>query len=146
MDGYRNLDPAHGEGIYRFAIGIDREYRTDDPRPIPAGDGTVEAVRASHVMEHIPAGAPRLWVMNEVHRVLAPGGTFTIIVPLIGTWHAIADPTHVSFWVPESFNYFDGTQAPHADYGILPWETIDFTINKGWEGHWFARPVKRGDQ
>lgn len=132
LDGYTNLDPAHGEGLWRRSI----------LEGIPVTDSSVTAVRASHVMEHIHAGPDRLYVMNEVHRVLKPHGTFTVIVPLVGSWQAIADPTHVSFWVPESFDYFDGSMAANADYGMALWNTLDFTVYHGWEGHWTARPVK----
>lgn len=130
---YINLDPIHGEGEWKRSI-LDG---------IPVPDGSVSAVRASHVLEHIPAGRDRIAVFNEVHRVLEPGGTFQVIVPMVtGTWHAFADPTHVSFWVPESFHYFDGRIAAHALYGILPWETLDECVSQGWEGHWFGRPVR----
>jgi hypothetical protein len=133
-DGWSNLDPVHGVGEWR---------RAAQDTPWPTGTGTVDHIIASHVMEHIPAGAERIAVMNEAHRVLASDGQFEIFVPLmVGTWHAIADPTHVSFWVPESFGYFDGSQGAQADYGILPWATESFEVRMGWEGHWIGRPVK----
>lgn len=132
MPDYTNLDLRHGDGIWRRSI----------LEGIPVADGTLDAVRASHVLEHIPAGEPRLFVFNEVHRVLKPHGTFTVIVPLLVDWHAVADPTHVSFWVEESFGYFDGSQGANADYGMAPWTTLDLTTYHGWEGHWTGRPVK----
>jgi SAM-dependent methyltransferase len=128
-----NLDPVHGLGGWR---------RRAQDVPWPVADGSVGTVRASHVMEHIPAGADRIAVFNEAHRVLASGGTFEVVVPLlVGTWHAVADPTHVSWWVPESFHYFDGRIEPNADYGILPWETVAFEVYDGWEGRWVGRPL-----
>lgn len=132
-EGYINLDPVHGDGAWGRSIqmGIDVE------------DNYVDAVRASHVMEHIPAGQDRIHAFNEVHRVLKPHGTFQVIVPGIGpTYHAWADPTHVSFWCPESFGYFDGSIAPAADYGIKPWETLDLFVAQEWEIHWLGRPIK----
>lgn len=132
--GYTNVDPVHGDGPLKVAM----------PARLPFPDGHVDAIRCSHVMEHIPAGQPRLDTMNEFHRLLRPGGKLLIIVPVIGTWHAIADPTHVSFWVPESFDYFTGAQAANADYGILRWRALDLQVNDGWEAHWFATPVKDG--
>jgi hypothetical protein len=127
-----NVDPHHGVGCWR-------RYAQDVPWPVDTG--AVESIRASHVLEHVPAGQPRIDVFNEAHRVLAPGGTFEVVVPLlVGTWHAIADPTHVSFWVRESFHYFDGALTPQAEYGILPWETLHLEVEGGWEGHWLGRP------
>lgn len=130
--GWTNLDVRNGEGEWR---------RLAQDTPWPAADGSVDAIRASHVMEHIPAGDERIRVMNEAHRVLRPGGVFEIIVPLmVGTWHAIADPTHVSFWCKESFHYFDGLFAANADYGIRLWTTLELEVVDGWEGHWKGTP------
>lgn len=132
--GYVNLDPIHGEGEFK--------RRVQDG--IPCADGSATHVRASHVMEHIPSGAERIFVMNEVHRVLKSGGEFEIIVPLVPTgsfgvtWHAFADPTHVSFWVLESFYYFDGTFAANATYDISLWKTSSLEARDGWEGHWIG--------
>lgn len=136
--GYINLDPVHGTGPWK-------RYAQDTPWP--TGDNTVDALRASHVMEHIPAGYDdRIKVMNEAHRVLKPGGLFEIIVPCVQVhgqmtgWQAWADPTHVSFWVlPESFYYFDGVFAANASYGIALWETVKLEAKDGWEGHWIGR-------
>ena len=130
--GYINLDPIHGEGIWKRRI----------QNGIPAETSSVDAVCASHVLEHVPAGQERIDVFNEVWRVLKPGGTFQVVLPFIGTWHAIADPTHVSFWCPESFHYFDGRIAANASYGILPWRTLNEEIKMGWEGNWLGMPVK----
>lgn len=134
-----NLDPHHGAGDW---------LRYAQQMPWPVVDGGVTSIRASHVMEHVPSGAERIAVFNEAHRVLVPGGTFEVIVPgavardeggMLGWW-AIADPTHVSLWVPESFHYFDGTFAPNADYGIRPWETLELRVEGGWEIHWTGTP------
>ena len=132
--GWINLDSRNG---------IEGWRREAQDTPWPTGDNTVEAMRASHVMEHIPAGQARIDVMNEAHRVLRPGGVFEVIVPIVNdplTWHAIADPTHVSFWVPESFHYFDGHFAANADYGISLWTTLELEVRGGFECHWKGTP------
>lgn len=132
--GWVNLDSRNGEGDWR---------REAQDTPWPTSDNTVAAIRASHVMEHIPAGQPRIDVMNEAHRVLKPGGVFEVIVPILNdplSWHAIADPTHVSFWVPESFHYFDGHFAANADYGIRLWTTLELEVRGGFECHWKGTP------
>lgn len=124
--GYRNFDPMES-GEWGGRLGYDR---------VPVFDGAVSAVYASHVMEHIPQGQPRIDAFNEVWRILRPGGIFEVIVPCVGYtahpavpgvltfvgnypdwtpdrlphyagWQPWADPTHVSFWwFPESFWYF----------------------------------------
>jgi SAM-dependent methyltransferase len=131
--GWTNLDSRNGDGPWR---------REAQDVPWPTADRTVDAIRASHVMEHIPAGQPRIDVMNEAHRVLKPGSVFEIRVPnaLSGTWHAFADPTHVSFWCLASFHYFDGSFAANADYGIRPWSTLELLIQGDNEILWKGTP------
>ena len=137
--GWANLDPIHGVGKWR---------RSAAKTPWPSPAGTVEAIRASHVLEHLPAGEPRIRTMNEALRVLRPDGIFAVSVPMFPTWRAIADPTHVSFWVPESFGYFAETWtldvpglpretrpglAPDADYGIHRWPFAEVAV-RGTDG------------
>ena len=122
-EGYVNLDPIHGEGAFR---------RQAQDGPLPLADGSVEAARCEHLMEHIPAGTERIFVMNEVHRVLVPGGLFEVIVPLFPGWGSIADPTHVSFWVEQSFWYFTGrwSSALLETYGIRLWEMASWATHQ----------------
>lgn len=130
--GWTNLDFRNGFGEWR-------RYAQDTPWPVE--DGSVDAIRASHILEHVPAGQDRIDIFNEAHRVLKPGGIFEVILPLFtGSWHAIADPTHVSFWVRESFHYFTGAFAANADYGIKPWQEIEWYVHDGFEGHWKGTP------
>jgi len=130
--GFTNLDPVHGEGEFR-------RRAQDGPFPLP--DNSVEEARCSHLMEHIPAGQDRINVMNEMWRVLVPGGRFEIIVPLMiaDRWEPIADPTHVSFWCHESFWYFTGQYRANAEYGIKYWEEAEWTVRDGWEGRCVLR-------
>ena len=155
--GYTNLDQVHGEGDWR---------RRAQDIPWPAEDNSVEAIHASHVMEHIPAGEERMAVMNEAWRVLQPNRVFEIIVPLLFNsawdtithpanptaipqgvnWQAIADPTHVSYWCLESFKYFDGSFSADADYGMKLWQTLALCAPRViWEGYWAGTPVKTGE-
>lgn len=138
--GYINMDPNHGDPGWGLTLGVDR---------IPAEDNSVEAAYASHVLEHIPQGQPRINALNEVNRVLVPGGVFEIVVPCIGYtdhanggapvhagWQGYADPTHVSFWwFPESFWYLTGKFAAHASYGLAPWDEGNLDLLDGWEAH-----------
>jgi len=146
--GWINLDSRHGSNPYW--------QREAQDTPWPTDDNSVDHILASHVLEHVPAGEPRLKIFNEAWRVLRPGGVFEVKLPLIITenglpsWHSIADPTHVSFWCRESFHYFTAQAgrtdlavfAANADYGIkLFWE-IYWGINSGFEGHWKGVPAK----
>ncbi len=115
LEGFVNLDAVHGDGPWRRLV---------QDVPWPLGDGEASEIYSSHMLEHVPAGRARIDVFNEAHRVLRSGGTFTIRVPLFPTWQAIADPTHVSFFVPESFRYFTGELRADADYGIRLWRMM----------------------
>ncbi len=143
--GWTNLDSRNGHGEWAMEAQSGRW---------PTDDNTVDYILASHVLEHIPAGADRIHVFNEAWRVLKPGGRFEVKLPLVITenglssWHSIADPTHVSFWCRESFHYFTiqpsgvFTFAANADSGIKPWREVHWGINGGFEGHWIAEPAK----
>jgi len=106
---------------------------------LPFAENSVDEVICHHVLEHIPREF-LIKAMNEMHRILKPGGLVDIEVPVFPFWQAIADPTHVSFFVPQTFDYFCinpardkgnsaryefevGERVGHMKlYGIEPWE------------------------
>ncbi len=100
-DGYINVDcdyPARswtGPPIFHYA---------DLTQPWPWEDSSVEEVLARDVFEHLPN---KRQTMNELWRVLQPGGIAKIQVP-----HATdgdgghCDPTHVSYWTTSDFEYY----------------------------------------
>lgn len=70
----------------------------------PWADSTVSEVLARDVFEHLP---DKRHTMNELWRVLVPGGVARIQVP-----HATdgdgghCDPTHCSYWTTSDFEYY----------------------------------------
>jgi predicted SAM-dependent methyltransferase len=116
------------EGYLRADISA--AFRPDvvcDARRLPFKDGALEEIRADHLLEHVPAGQDRIDIFNECHRSLEDGGLFRSEVPLFPFWVAMADPTHVSMWVTQSYDYFDGEgqyQEHMALYGIKPWKNL----------------------
>ena len=108
---WANLDPFFGEDPWR---------RYAEHEGWPAADDSIEVVYASHVLEHIPAGKPRINVFNEAYRVLIPGGLFSIRVPRFPLPESVSDPTHVSFFVEDSFVYF--TNPPESGLFFHTWE------------------------
>jgi predicted SAM-dependent methyltransferase len=86
----------------------------------PWSDSSVDEVYASHVFEHLPS---RVRTMNELHRVLKPGARAVIAVPSATHGAGFAqDPTHVSQWCLNSFQYFELGSVAHnrlaKSYGI----------------------------
>jgi len=102
-----NIRPSTGEVTW---INLDREARTgvdiaaDLEQGLPQFESELfDFVVALHVLEHIHNFLP---LMREIHRVLKPGGTLVIKVPEFPCRAAVADPTHVRNFVPESFFHF----------------------------------------
>ncbi len=109
---------------------------------LPFARDSVDQIICHHVLEHLER-KDLIPAMNEMHRVLKPGGIAEIEVPLFPFWQAIADPTHVSFFVSQTFDYF--CTNPDLEYkrdqknydfivkerrehmmlyGIRPWELV----------------------
>lgn len=87
----------------------------------PWATSSVDEVVAHDIFEHLP---DRIHTMNELWRVLRPGGKATIEVPSASKGAGFAqDPTHKTAWCMNSFQYFqDGSFAVHRlakAYGIL---------------------------
>lgn len=102
--------------------------------PWPWADGSVEEAHASHFVEHLNA-PERIHFVNELYRVLIPGGKASIIVPHWGSCRAYGDLTHQ--WPPVSefwFYYLSkdwrAANAPHND-GY----TCDFDCTWGYSMH-----------
>ena len=111
---------------------------------IPLPDSSVGAIRASDFLEHMntcPDSAcghgadgesPRcvVGIMNEFHRVLAPGGWLITHTPSTDGRGAFQDPTHTSYWNPNSFWYY--TRAEQARF--LRGVTCRFQVDRMWHG------------
>lgn len=66
-------------------------------------DDSVGVIRAVDFLEHV---ADKVRLMNEIHRVLAPGGMLLSLTPSTDGRGAFCDPTHVSYWNELSFRYY----------------------------------------
>jgi SAM-dependent methyltransferase len=69
----------------------------------PFEDNSVGLIRAHDIFEHLP---DKNFTMSEVYRILVPGGFLLSQTPSClgqGGWQ---DPTHVSYWVRNSFYYY----------------------------------------
>ena len=129
MQEVRKLDIGAGDKREDGFLAIDIAGQPDilcDARHLPFRDGAFAEVRALHVLEHIRR-EDLVATMNEWHRVTAPEGTLEIEVPIFPSDDAMADPTHVSFFVPRTFDYFvdgAGYDGHRRLYGIERWSYI----------------------
>lgn len=69
----------------------------------PFASNTVDELRAHDIVEHLPR---QLHTMNEIWRICKPNAVVDIRVPSTDGRGAFQDPTHVSFWNINSFNYY----------------------------------------
>ena len=72
---------------------------------IPLDDNCAEEINASDFLEHID-NHKRMHIMNEIWRLLKPGGRLTSFTPSTDGRGAFQDPTHYSFWNQNSFWYY----------------------------------------
>ena len=72
---------------------------------LPYDDNSVDMVRADDFLEHIPIGHV-IPVIEDIYRVLKPGGVFESSTPSTDGRGAFQDPTHVSFWNANSWLYY----------------------------------------
>lgn len=83
---------------YPDNIGVDRRrtpsvaVQADVAAGLPFRDGSVDRIFAVHVLEHLADFLP---LVDECHRVLAPGGVLHVLSPWWRHVNAVADPTHV---------------------------------------------------
>lgn len=91
------------------AIGVDKfpyplvEVVADLEQGLPFAADSVDHIFAVHILEHVVNLVP---LMNEIHRVLRPDGVLHAMVPYWQHEVAVADPTHVRFFVAQSFKAF----------------------------------------
>lgn len=102
-------------------IKFDKVSQVVDLRksPWPWEDNSVEEARASHFVEHLTA-QERIVFVNELYRILIPGGQCQIITPHWASCRAYGDPTHLwppvsEFWFYYLSKEWRTKEAPHTD-------------------------------
>jgi len=107
------------EGFISVDVCPPADQIADLTQAWPWADSTVDEVLAFDVLEHLPS---KRHSMNELWRVLKPGGRATIEVPSTSKGDGgFCDPTHVSYWTTSCFEYYEkGNFARerfrHSDY------------------------------
>ena len=113
------LDLACGNNLQKDFIGVDIVGKPDSQAdivhdlltfPWPFEDNSVDEVFNSHFLEHIPHGNgyndPMFEFMDELYRILKPGGIARFICPYYTSVRAFQDPTHQRCISEPMFNYF----------------------------------------
>jgi len=94
--GWKTLDVSGNPDVVWDVFGS---------KKLPFEDGTIGAFRAFDFLEH---GEDRdaFWLMDEIHRCLAPGGWFLSYTPHAMGIGASCDPSHLSRWDERRFLYW----------------------------------------
>lgn len=128
--GLKPKNPYNAQEAYGIDVRDDAEAQVVKAdlvvEPIPFPDASFDFVTAHDFIEHIPRliYAPQrrnafIEVMNEIHRVLKPGGIFMSFTPAYPHAATFRDPTHVNFITEETFPlYFDHVNRWASVYGF----------------------------
>lgn len=121
---------------------------------LPFEDSSIESIISHHALEHIDAGFIPL--MDDIYRVLIPGGILRAIVPLFPSWSAVSDPDHKRYFMashdPEgqirtTFDSFCGTpdncwlESFSVPYTRARFERVDADYTPPVEPHLAWTPV-----
>jgi len=94
--------PGHYGMDHLDLPGVDISGSLEEPlTALP--DNSVGAVTTRHTMEHIVRFIP---LLQEIHRVVVPGGTVHVETPHFSNPYGFSDPTHVRFFGLYTFHYF----------------------------------------
>jgi SAM-dependent methyltransferase len=115
--GLLALDLGAAHARPRGYVGVDRvaapdvDIVADLPAPLPLPDDSVGVIRAFDFLEHV---ADKVGLINELYRLLAPGGLLLSETPSTDGRGAFQDPSHVAFYNENSFWYY--TEAQYRNY------------------------------
>ena len=109
-----DLTPSPGVLTYNLKKGLPPKFREG-----------LDVIVADNILEHINN---LIGLMNSCRKALLPDGRMHIRVPSATTSAAFQDPTHVRYFVPETFDYFNVAHLRWREYGrtygIKPWRVV----------------------
>ena len=101
--------------------------------PYPFKENSISEVLMSNVLEHLPN---TIRVMEEIWRICIDGAIVNISVPYYNAVGAFQDPTHITFFTENTFDYFtvdgDSTLSCYNYYTTARYKKISI------------RPMQRG--
>ena len=142
------LDLGCGNKKRPGTVGVDFNDRTAadvihdlNVFPYPFEDASVDHVYLDNALEHLD---DVLRVMEEVYRIVKPGGTVKVIVPYFRSLWAFIDPTHRHFFTVSSFAFYDPDHVicQRYDYTLARFKTEKIAFNETLPGSLFKRILK----
>lgn len=105
--------------------------------PLPLKNSSVDVVTGYDFIEHLPRVSnnpdepnPFIQMMNEIHRVLKPGGLLVTLTPCYPHPSTFTDPTHVNPITNKTHEYFSG-------------HNFAYSMGYGFKGKFSAEMVKK---
>ena len=89
--------------------------------PLPFEDNSIDIVRSSHCFEHLE---DLVALMEDIHRLLKPGGILEFTVPHVSNIDYFRDPTHKHPFTLKTMDYFVRGMKPIA-YTQVEFEYIE---------------------
>jgi predicted SAM-dependent methyltransferase len=130
------LDLGCGNKKRPGAIGVDFNDRTAadivhnlNSFPYPFEDGSIDEVYLDNTLEHLE---DVIRVMEEIYRIVRPGGKVNVIVPYFRSLWAFTDPTHRHYFGINSFAFFDPDHiiCQRYDYSLARFKTEKIVFNE----------------
>lgn len=119
LQGKMILDIGCGRNKLPGAAGLDStahagvDIVADLNRPLPVDSESYDVVHANQVLEHVQN---LVGLMDEIWRVLKPGGMLVAHVPYFRSSWAHVDPTHVRSFTINTLDYFVQHTSYHERY------------------------------
>jgi len=112
------VDPDRNfEGYLSVDIAPPADIISDLREVWPWRSSSIDEILAYDIFEHLP---DKIHTMNELWRVLVPGGKACVEVPTVRGVGSVCDPTHCSYWSAGDFEYYEiGNYA--RERFRLPW-------------------------
>lgn len=121
LDGMHTLHMGCGDTRIPMALNVDyiATSATDwvynlEQTPWPLPDEHFQHIEAVDIIEHFVHVIP---VVNEMYRVLRPGGTIHIHTTHWQTPNSFTDPSHFHYFTEHSFDYWDPRTFMGSKYG-----------------------------
>lgn len=115
-EGWINVDIANLPGV--------DVVHDIEKLPLPFGDGQFDEIICHDILEHVDYPP----VLQDLHRILSPGGTVHIRVPHFTSKNNAIDPTHKRLFSVETFDFFCDGASKATRAGRYMYPDFVFTI------------------
>ena len=132
------------------AIGLDINPRSDadvlcnlDSGNLPFRDSSIDKVLACDVLEHVDNFVA---VVEDIWRILKPGGILEVSAPFMSSVNYFSDPTHRRAFTSKSFDYFiKGTTSSEYRYSDAEFllNSVEYEKNEYECRHFINRMIIR---